>query len=97
MFHKVNEIRQEDHSDYKVPEDKLFTQEELAKAGHRLKTGKALDGIANVVLKHMIGYSPEMLLRIFNVCLKKGKFHNDWKRQQLVLLRKGDKQNGISN
>ena len=58
-----------------------------------MKTGKApgLDGIPNEVLKLVILYYPELLLSTFNVCLKEGKFHNDWKRQKLVLLRKGDK------
>ena len=44
-----------------------------------------------VVLKLVILYYPELLLSTFNICLKKGKFHNDWKKQKLVLLRKGDK------
>ena len=71
----------------------FFTTEELTKAGHRLKTGKApgLDGIPNEVLKLLIVYYPKLLLSTFNICLKEEKFHNDWKRQKFVLLRKVDK------
>ena len=43
------------------------------------------------VLKEVIGAYPEILLEAFNTCLRKGKFFVDWKRQSLVLLRKGHK------
>ena len=58
-----------------------------------MNTGKApgLDGIPNEVLELLIVYYPELLLSTFNICLQEGKFHNDWKMQKLVLLRKGDK------
>ena len=34
---------------------------------------------------------PEILLKAFNSCLREGRFLVDWKKQRLVLLRKGNK------
>ena len=38
-----------------------------------------------------IGVYPEFLLEVFNSCLREGMFFADWKKQRLVLLRKGNK------
>ena len=45
----------------------------------------------NEILKEVIGAYPEILLEAFNSCLREGRFFIDWKKQRLVLLRKGDK------
>lgn len=39
----------------------------------------------------MIEKWPELLLESFNTCLRDGVFYSRWKRQKLVLLRKGNK------
>ena len=72
---------------------KLLTLEELKRAGERPKTNTApgIDGLPNEILKKVIGAYPEILLRVFNSCLREGRFFADWKKQRLVLLRKGNK------
>ena len=39
----------------------------------------------------MIGAYPEILLEDFSSCLWERRFFVDWKKQRLVLLRKGNK------
>ena len=79
--------------DVVVHEEDLFTLEELKPAGAKLKTGKAPgpDGIPNEILRKIVEVYPRMLLDTFNACLQEGAFFSDWKKQKLVLLRKGDK------
>ena len=76
-----------------VQSEELFTLEELKRAGGRLKanTAPGIDGLPNEILKEVIGVHPEILLEVFNSCLREGKFFADWKKQRLVLLRKGNK------
>ena len=76
-----------------VVNDDLFTFEELRTAGAKLKTGTAsgLDGIQNEILRGIIQVYPEMLLNTLTACLQEGVFFSDWKKQKLVLLRKGEK------
>ena len=45
----------------------------------------------NEIFKEVIAAYPEILLEVFNSCLQKGGFFVDWKKQRLVLLRKGNK------
>ena len=45
----------------------------------------------NEILKEVMGVYPEILLEVFNSCLREGRFFADWKKQRLVLLRKGNK------
>ena len=45
----------------------------------------------NEILKEVIGAYPEILLGAFNSCLWEGRFFVDWKKQRLILLRKGTK------
>ena len=45
----------------------------------------------NEILKEVIGVYPEILLKVFNSCLREGRFFADWKKQRLVLLRKRNK------
>lgn len=70
-----------------------FDIEELRHACNRLSKGKSPgpDGIPNEVLKLLGEQYPELLLETFNSCFKNGVFPNRWKRQKLVLLRKGEK------
>lgn len=70
-----------------------LTIEELQEAKARLKCGKAPgpDNIPNEVVREVIETWPELLLEAYNVCLLGGVFHERWKKQKLVLLRKGDK------
>ena len=77
-----------------VRREELFTLEKLKRAGRRLKanTVSGIDGVPNKILKEMIWAYPEILLEAFNSCLREGRFFVDWKKQRLVLLRKGNKQ-----
>ena len=76
-----------------VRPEELFTLEELKRTGGRLKanTAPGIDGLLNEILKEVIGAYPEILLEVFNSCLREGRFFVDWKKQRLVLLRKGNK------
>ena len=75
---------------------RCFTLEELKRAGGRLeaRTAPGIDGVPNEILKEVIGAYPEILLEAFNFCLQEGRFFADWKKQRLVLLRKGNKPQG---
>ena len=79
-----------------VPGEELFTLEDLKRAGGRLKANTALeiDGLPKEILKEVIRAYPEILLEVFNSCLREGRFFADWKKQRLVLLRKGNKHLG---
>ena len=76
-----------------VRREELFNLEELKRTGGRLqaKTAPGIDGVPNEILKEVIGAYPEILLEAFNSCLREGRFFADWKKQRLVLLRKGNK------
>lgn len=52
-------------------EEDLFKLEELQKEGKLLKTRKSmgLDGISNEIIKKVIDFYPETLLRTYNTCL----------------------------
>ena len=79
--------------DFEFPEDMLFTLEELQSESKQLKNNKAAgpDGIPNEILKVVVESCPNVLLDVFNACLKRGLFPKQWKRQNLILLKKGDK------
>ena len=76
-----------------VRREELFTLEELKRAGGRLKAKKApgIDGLPNEIFKEVIGAYPEIVLEVFNSCLRERRFFADWMKQRLVLLRKGNK------
>ena len=73
--------------------EEIFTLEEIKGAGGRLKanTAPGIDGLPNDILKEVIGVYPEIVLEVFNSCLRDRRFFADWKKQRLVLLRKGNK------
>ena len=50
-----------------------------------------IDGMPNEILKEVVAVYPEILQEAFNSCPREGKFFDEWKRQSLVLLRKGEK------
>ena len=90
---QFRKFQRQDRSSCVVRSEELFTLEELKRAGGRLKarTAPGIDGVPNEILKEVIGAYPEILLEAFNSCLREGRFFADWKKQRLVLLRKGTK------
>ena len=62
--------------DFDFPEDMLFTLEELRSEAKQLKNNKAAgpDGIPNEVLKVVVETCPNVLLDVFNRCLRQGIF-----------------------
>lgn len=68
-----------------------FTVDELMLAARKLKNRKAPgpDGIPAEVLKEIAGTHPELLLNMYNSCLREGIFPERWKVQKLVLISKG--------
>lgn len=69
----------------------LFTEEELRVAVSSLRNGKAPgpDGIPSEALKIALSACPELLLGMYNTCLKAGLFYSPWKKARLVLIDKG--------
>lgn len=70
-----------------------FSLRELEDERKKLKLGRAPgpDSIPNEIVKLILEGFPELWIRIFNKCLAEGVFPKSWKRQRLVLLRKGAK------
>lgn len=69
-----------------------FELEEIQCAAKKLKGGKAPgpDGIPAEVIKEIVLKRPEILLQMYNRCLLEGVFPEQWKRQFLVLIGKGN-------
>jgi hypothetical protein len=90
-LHNLAEPRSRPHID---PGDiPLFTHADLTAACSSLGVGKAPgpDCIPNEVIIIVAKEYPDLLLRIYNDCITRGVFHDEWKRQRLVLLPKGGK------
>ena len=70
-----------------------FTDEELNKALHLLKPGKAcgLDGITTEMINHFGTKTKSWVLELFNKCAKTGKIPNGWKKSKVVALLKPGK------
>lgn len=70
-----------------------FSNEEILYTARKLKKAKAPgpDGVPNEIITLTAQCWPELFTDTFNMCLKTGIFPNIWKKQKLVLLRKGDK------
>ena len=68
-----------------------FTEEELQAAAQSLKNRKAPgpDQIPAEVLKAIAHHNPQLLLPMYNACLRQGLFPETWKKQRLVLISKG--------
>ena len=77
-------LSRQDRSSCVGRREELFTLEELKRAGGSLKanTSPGIDGVPNEILKEV---------NRFNSCLREGRIFVDWKKQRLVLLRKGNK------
>ena len=95
----VEPFQRQDRSCCVVRHGKIFTLDELQRAGGRIKanTAPGNDGVPNEILKEVIGAYPESLLETFNSCHREGRFFVDWKKQRLVLLRKGNKPLGVAS
>ena len=93
LFPHVEPFQRQSRSSCVVRREELYTLEELKRASGRLKASTApeIDGLPNEILKEVIGVYPEILLEVFNSCLREGRFFTDWKKHRLVLLRKGNK------
>ena len=93
LFPRVEPFQRQDQSSCVVLREELFTLEEQRRAGGRLKanTEPRIDRVPNEIIKEVIGSYPAILPEAFNSCLRKGSFFADWKKQRLVLLRKGNR------
>ena len=93
LFPHMESFQRQNRRSCMVRCEDLFTVEELKRVGRWLKTHTApgIDRVSNEILKEVIMVYPEILLEDFNSCLREGKFFDEWKRQGLVLLRKGEK------
>ena len=82
LFPHVEPFQRQDRSSCVVRREKLFTLEELKRAGGRLKanTAPGIEGLPNGILKEVIGAYPEILLEVFNSCLREGRFFADCKK-----------------
>ena len=93
LIQHVEPFQRQDRSSCMVWREELFTLEELKRTGGRLKanTAPGFDGVPKENLKVVIAGYPEILLQDFNSSLREGRFFDDWKKQKLVLLKKGNK------
>jgi len=68
----------------------LITNEEVAAAIKNLKSHKSPgpDQIRNEIYKAIPGYWSPYMSRLFNECLKQGKFPKEWKTANLIVLLK---------
>lgn len=89
----VHDTRPRLSQDDEVNISEPFTVEELREAKKRLIPRKAPgpDQIPNEVIAAVIDIWPNLLLETYNTCLREGVFPKRWKKQKLILLRKGKK------
>ena len=89
LFPQVESFQRQDRICCIVRCEELFTLEELKRAGGKLyaHTSPGIDEVPNEILKEVIEVYPGILFS----CLRGGRFLDEWKRQRLVLLRKGEK------
>lgn len=89
------------HEDFRLPRElqvdnksiPAVTLDEVLQAASRIPTNSSpgLDGIPNIVIKAAINKNTEIFRNIYSAYLKQGIFPEQWKRQRLVLIPKGDK------
>lgn len=86
-----HDIRNDDRVENQTSNVPIFTEEELTLAASKLQNGKAPgpDGIPAEVIKEIATKRPELLLKMYNTCLREGVFPKPWKVQTLVLISKG--------
>ena len=86
-----NEVRyiQDTNIDLNPP---MITNDEVAAAIKSIKTKKAPgpDGIKGEIYKNSMEIWTPYLTRLYNECLRQGKFPKPWKIANLVVLLKGD-------
>lgn len=76
----------------------VFTAEEVSDVVTRFgsrRTAPGPDGISNIIIGAVQKARPDMLLHMFNRCLKEGAVPPRWKEARVVLLRKGDRPEGV--
>lgn len=82
-----------DTNTWEVVQDEIpwFNEEELTHAVNSFANRKSPgpDGIPADVLKAIVKHHPQVLLKLYNRCLKEGIFPRQWKMQRLVLINKG--------
>lgn len=93
LFPKVDtadQFHQPPDGEEPEPAPEPFSKEELEEAIRSVTSKKApgLDGIPNEVVLVVAREFPELLLDVYNTCLKEGYIHGEWKRQRLVLMPK---------
>lgn len=82
------------HADSPVP----FTAAELEAAMCRIRSKSKApgpDGITTKILSAVHKADPHILLGLFNKCLRDGTFPLEWKTSRVVLLKKGNKPEGV--
>ena len=86
--HPKRSVDPEMSEDLEVPP---FTEAELRRAAGALKNKKAPgpDGLPAEVLKAVARSHPDLLLNMYNSCLRAGVFYSRWKEARLVLISKG--------
>lgn len=75
-----------------------FTMDEVNEAVARFKARKKApgpDGISAKIVGAVHKCDPNVLLNLYNTCLRCGSFPERWKRARVVLLRKGSKPEGV--
>lgn len=75
-----------------------FTTEEVDAVVDRAKRKNKApgpDGITSRILAAVHKANPRTLVELFNNCLKQGTFPSEWKSSRVILLRKGDKPEGV--
>ena len=68
-----------------------FQRQDQSSCVVKANTAPGIDGVPNEILKNVIKAYPEILPGAFNCCLRERRFFIDWKKQSLVLPRKGNK------
>lgn len=85
--HAVREQEGPSDQDEEIP---LFSEEELEQAARSMKNKKSPgpDGIPAEALKVIAKTRPQLLLNMYNDCLKEGTLPKSWKMQRLALISK---------
>lgn len=76
----------------------LFTLDEVNSAIARIrskKTAPGPDAIHSEIVWAVHASAPNLLLSLFNLCLRNGTFPCRWKESRVVLLRKGTRPEGV--
>ena len=92
LFLHVRPFQSQDQISCVFQREELFNLEKLKRAGGSLKANTALkiDVVPNEILKYVSEAYWEIHLEAFKSRLREGRFFIDWKKQRLVLLRKGN-------